>query len=984
MRVTKPIQRNDSVGIGDLRSITHERASEEFMQKFGRELGMLTQSVPSFCSVLAILSLLLPQIVAAAADPFSGLRGQFSVNARGAAIYSLPLEIPSGVGGLTPSLSLTYNSQSKDGIAGVGWNLSGIPAITICQPTVAQDGNGATVSVLRTRPGQIQFCLGGERLIPIAGLVGADGTEYRTERDQFLRITSVGTDPYGIYGGVAPMSFVVQARNGQTMEFGTDDNDHARRKWSLKRVTDPNNNYYTISYLAATDNPYAEIPYSDGVQYPERIDYSGNSATGAPKRLIIFRYGVKSDALALKYDGGFPIRDDKYLYNINIVVGTDSVSQYYLNYSDGNYGDGDAPMHLHTIQRCLYSTCLPPLTLGWMQDGTSPGIFQSPYIGSAFPGNRNDYLHFFVDVAGTGKKWWIQISTGADEVWIGSAKDDGTFSSDRWQRLATPMGRAGDFDYRFADVNGDGKADWIRIEKATGNASIALGKGDGTFDFWTSTISSMGSSATYQHEFGDINGDGRADWYRITRTTGDVSIAQAAPDGKIGSLVFAGNVRLTYLPAEYRVQDVTADGLADVIAIGRGASTLATLAVGDGTGKLAQLSPGWGIGDVAATQLLIDDLNGDGIPDVAGALEYTDGRNPSLKITFGKGDGRSDGRTYTARPFGVGAAGDQYFSGDFNGDGKSVLVNVSPLPTGGAIAIPVARYTPIEVTSGNSIFLPGLTLFAYYAADLNGDGKDDVVQVDHATGAAKIGLGIGRNNERVVSFTNGLEPATVLSYRDLADASIYTPENDGSGPIIDQRARMLPAAIAKKEGLQSRFYVVSSVATPTGNTSTMTTTYRYGGLKLDRDRRVLLGFHWIEALQVETGRLTHSEFQQIWPYSGSLMMSVTKASTGQTIGQLVNSSGCMDFVSTSGCVPAIGRRYFPYISQSISSSWELNGSALPSIITATQYDSYGNATKVTTNSSDGFTKTIETIYSNDTSKWWLGRPTRTTVTDSTQ
>ncbi len=925
---------------------------------------------------------------ASAADAFSSVRGQLSVNSRGAATYTVPLEIPVGLGGLTPSLSLTYNSQRKAGLAGVGWTVSGLPAITICQPTVAQDGKGATVSVLRAKPGKIQFCLDGERLIPITGVAGADGTEYRTERDQFLRIKSVGTDTSGSYGGEAPLSFDVQTRDGLTMEFGEElysyGYGHTRRKWSLNRVTDRNNNYYTITYLKPTGKALEALPYSDGVQYPSRIDYSGNVANlDGTKRSVVFSYSPKSMApLALEYDGGFPIRDDKYLTSINVLAGTKSISGYLLKYAGANPGQGDAPVHLSSVERCvdgLYKSCLPPLTLGWMQDGTSPTMFQTPNVVNAFPGTRTDYRHYFVDVAGTGKKWWVQISAGADEAWIGSAKTDGTFSADRWQRLATPVGKADDFDYRFADVNGDGKADWIRIEKASGNASIALGRGDGTFDFWTSTVPAMGSSTTYQHEFADVNGDGRADWIRITRATDDLSVALTLSNGALGPLNYAGSVTAPNSPVDYRALDANADGLVDVVAVGQSSPSYAGLATADGAGNLTTMSA-LNVSDVPPVQILVNDVNGDGIPDI---IEVFDGSPATIKITFGKGDGWLDGTIYPALQFAFN--GGRYVSGDFNGNGKPVLVNISRPSSGSGVATPVVMYYETGLDSdGSAVLLGGVTSFDYYVADLNGDGKDDLIQINRTTGATLIAPGVGQNNERVVSFSNGLEPATVLTYRDLTDATIYTPDSDGTGSIVDQRAPMLPVSIAKKEGMQSKLYVVSSIATPTGGASAVTTTYRYGGLKYDRDRRVLLGFRWMDTLQVEKGISTHSEFQQGWPYIGSLVSSVTKLSNGQTIGQVTNTFGCMDFVSSAGCVPAIGRRYFPYISQSISSSWELNGTALPTTTTATQYDSYGNPTKVTTSSSDGFTKTIETTYSNDTSKWWLGQPTRSTVTNSTQ
>ena len=37
--------------------------------------------------------------------------GAFAVNERGAATYTLPIQVPPGVGGMEPKLALSYNSQ---------------------------------------------------------------------------------------------------------------------------------------------------------------------------------------------------------------------------------------------------------------------------------------------------------------------------------------------------------------------------------------------------------------------------------------------------------------------------------------------------------------------------------------------------------------------------------------------------------------------------------------------------------------------------------------------------------------------------------------------------------------------------------------------------------------------------------------------------------------------------------------------------------
>jgi hypothetical protein len=87
--------------------------------------------------------------------------GQLSVSLTGGATYSIPISVPPGINGVVPQISLTYNSQGGNGMAGYGWNIAGISAITRIPSTKFHDNDSDQVDF----DASDRFALDGQRLI---------------------------------------------------------------------------------------------------------------------------------------------------------------------------------------------------------------------------------------------------------------------------------------------------------------------------------------------------------------------------------------------------------------------------------------------------------------------------------------------------------------------------------------------------------------------------------------------------------------------------------------------------------------------------------------------------------------------------------------------------------------------------------------------------------------------------------------------------
>jgi hypothetical protein len=246
---------------------------------------------------------------------------------------------------------------------------------------------------------------------------------------------------------------------------------------------------------------------------------------------------------------------------------------------------------------------------------------------------------------------------------------------------------------------------------------------------------------------GDLNGDGKLDVAVATTTGNNIHVLLGNGDGTLRPQVgytADGN------PAGVVIADFNGDGKADVASANSSGSNV-SLFIGNGDGTL-QTRVNYTVGS-QPSHLSVGDFNRDGKNDLAVL-----GSPNTLSILLGNGDGTFQSainRTVDTAVFSV-------LPGDFNADGNPDLVMLG-YPTN--ILVLLGRG---DGTFDNAVSYPavaGAEVVKATLADLNSDGKIDVVVVSILSSKVSVLLGNG-NGTFQPAITSALptNPADLISY----------------------------------------------------------------------------------------------------------------------------------------------------------------------------------------------------------------------------
>lgn len=738
--------------------------------------------------------------------------GAAGVSVTGAATYTIPIWCPQGTNRMTPQIALTYNSQGGNGLAGMGWNISGLSAITRVNNDIIHDGEVTPVYY----DGRDKFALDGTRLVLKNGNYGANGSEYALETEDFSNTT--------YYQNGSTDYFSVRKKDGMLYEYGNVDSyndDACLRKtsgnspvmiWNLRKITDANGNSIEFSYFkegrrlaiyeiryTRNDNqnllPYYKIQFNTTYgRIDENNVYVGGSAINSG--LILESIVVEDE-----YDNPIKIYQMRYA--------NDGISSYLIDVTEKNQNN----VELNSIQ---------------FKYGDTPTSFSTETSPIGITNSGSDAVDIYVaDYSGDGKddimlghKTYTNNIWHHDELTVIEPIDQNSFYQHFNTSLSTNYTKIEKMDvpnshaFISDDFNGDGKKDIMITHfhlsgntRIFDNIQIYLGSGNGSFPSTPNHTKIPPTNFTIvptNYEFvlpGDFDGDGSSDFITIlSNTTGYqaffTSIRKGIDNANIDPLAIANNppsnawVDFANTANKIEVIDFNGDGKMELFIV-QGATSYVLGLEWQGTTIVGVKKWEAGYPTQWHTYLYFADFNGDRITDflsgsAGGQWEIARGTGTGYSVSnfnFNTYPTISQNPTYTD---------DRIMVADFNGDSKSDIVHIKSNSSNNT------TYFNLYYSKGNSFYSEQHTWAKFiftgldariYCADINGDGRADIVRKGIYSDPLEFLYFKPYSKKHLLDkVADCVGNETTFNYELLNKSTSYTKGNSAQYPLFDLKA----------------------------------------------------------------------------------------------------------------------------------------------------------------------------------------------------
>jgi len=358
----------------------------------------------------------------------------------------------------------------------------------------------------------------------------------------------------------------------------------------------------------------------------------------------------------------------------------------------------------------IYNGMFSPMTqhVAMVQQFTAAVAAPGPMVAADLNGDSN--LDLVIATAGNQTD-----QPGGVEVHL--ANGDGTFHTTPDYTFTAPANTSVSV-FGMGDVNGDGKPDIVALLSTSGSGGntlslqVLFGQGNGTFT--TGPVTAVASGFAINMLVADINGDGKAD---VIVNDGEVFLGNGDGTFRAGTPVNFPSFGVESVAAA----DFNNDSKTDLVAI---INTQVYVYLGNGDGTFQ--TPATSYSSVfSPLYVTTTDVDGDGNTDIVVAVTGGGSFLPNINTIFGTGGlhvlmGNGDGTFRGAITYPTGATG--YAIADVNGDGKPDIISAGGLLTGdghGGFTIHSgAQFPGLDPANAES---------ELRLADLNGDHVLDAV-----------------------------------------------------------------------------------------------------------------------------------------------------------------------------------------------------------------------------------------------------------------
>ena len=795
--------------------------------------------------IFAAIALALPFVNAEAEDyGFGDMGGVFNVSESGAATYTLPFDLPEGINGMVPSLGLVYNSQSGNGVAGMGVSIYGTSVITRTVKDIYHDGTAKGISYTDNDV----YSLDGVRLIQKTG-----GSDFRPENSPLDTVTTSGT-------GIR-QNFKVALQNGNTAYYNVKAAAVEPYIWYLSKIEDPYGNVINYSYTT----------FDSHTIYLSSVSYGMETTTGRTNT-ITFEYEERPDKINYIVNGCKRIMSRR-LKSVTIKTNNVERNKYTLTYSNN-----DAFSRLTKVEESYGTTKLPPVKLFWNYFNTSITNNSIPveFFDVTMEKFRNDMILLSGDVRGFGKSDLIVLDTRFSDISLYTKDPSGDFFAGPCtypfpEDVDLMMNTAIKGTY-IADYDGDGKNEII----------LPYMKGDDYGFFIKNTDSNILYSKSwplnYQcepiHTIGNFYNNGRSQ-ILFLETIGwqKGHFDKNQPSKYYGGIIMKTDTEseknipfsliLPSTPKNIFASDYNGDGLCDIIVIQENGYTIFwNQGVTEGAVPFSDDKKQSFDNLKYAIMIQTGDFNGDGLADFL--TNCTDEDDWHFYLNDGYGFfTHKIACTMDVHDHNFTDKDNKRFSChvlDFNHDGKDdVVITKAKYQRRNILGDKFQKtytywmksdgsaLTNVKTASSNS---DGDALNGCFTTgDFDGDGIIEFMNYGYdcygeTDTKAKFRIynttGISANTNKVSKISIGdVGITTNITYSTLADADIYIKGSGNYYPLVDLQ---IPLNVVKEETKHIAY-------------NTYTTNYKYRGLRAHLLGKGGLGFTTIEVENNTTGEL---------------------------------------------------------------------------------------------------------------------------------